>query len=68
MPARSPQDDARDYDARFRCRYCGAPCKDGGVCVAHSDIHRHDPETVAGMTQLTIDDALALAEAVENDG
>ena len=41
---------------------------DGGVCVAHSDIHRDDPETVAGMTQLTIEDALALEAAVENDG
>jgi hypothetical protein len=62
MPDRLPQGDA-EYDARFRCRYCGAPCRDGGVCVAHSDIHRADVDTVEGIGQLLIDDVLAMEEA-----
>jgi len=66
MPARLPQDDALD-ESRFRlgydpytCRYCGATCRDGAVCVAHSDIHRLDDETLAAAVQLSIDDVLAL--------
>jgi hypothetical protein len=55
-----------DYDSRFRCRYCGAPCRDGGVCDAHSEIHRLDYGTVESAVQLTVDDVLAL-EAVENE-
>jgi hypothetical protein len=55
-----------EYDARFRCRYCGAPCRDGGVCHAHSDIHRADGDTVESVQQLSIEDVLAL-EASEDE-
>ena len=63
MRDRLPQDDALGYDARFRCRYCGAPCRDGGVCVAHSDVHRLDDETEQGLVQLSVDDVIALEAA-----
>ena len=66
MPDRLPQDTGREYDARFRCRYCGAPCRDGGVCVAHSDVHRLDDETAQGIVQLSVDDVLAM-EAADNE-
>lgn len=29
---------AQSYDRLHFCRYCGAPCKSGGVCVAHKDV------------------------------
>jgi hypothetical protein len=60
-------DDPRDYDPRFRCRYCGAPCRDGGVCHAHSDIHREAVDTVEGVQQLSIEDVLALEANNDRD-
>lgn len=60
MSNRLPQDDAHEHDARFRCRYCGAPCRDGGVCHAHSDVHRLADDTEQAMIQLSVDDALAM--------
>jgi hypothetical protein len=62
MPDRLPQD-IHEYDSRFRCRYCGAPCRDGGVCHAHSDIHRAAVDTVEGVYQLSLEDVLALESA-----
>ena len=50
-------------DADYRCRYCGAPCDDGRVCQAHSDIHTATVDTVEGVGQLSVDDVIALAEA-----
>jgi len=45
MPDRLTHGDT-DYDAQYRCRYCGAPCNGGGVCYAHTDIHMRDVEGV----------------------
>ena len=52
-----------EYDRRYRCRYCGSPCQDGGVCVAHADLVGGSAEWQGeDPYQLTLSEALASIE------